>query len=367
MIFNVEGEIMIKSKTYILFTAYYCNYLSGSLIYVLEMCSYLLSKYDNVCIYIASPNVSDQIALLAKQKGVKICLLKKISCDIVWDVVFALHAPVLVYLLRNSLKYKKIINIVLSPFAELEIPAPFHEQLAIIVVNSEETKQKIIKVDNVSSAKIFVLPNFIPDDFVAVHPSLKTAKLKNIAVISNHVPDELRHLLNILKNVVVDYIGIEFEQKEITPNLLSQYDLIISIGKTVQYALGMCIPVFEYDKFGGCGYIYVENIDKEAEKNFSGRTTNRKLSAQQIAEEIKAGFAKAVSQRLALQKIALQYFSINNIDLLIKQIEKAPITPKINLPKQINLPDWIIRVVCCFIPIKKMRQKFRHKYRNRIA
>ena len=209
---------MIKSKTYILFTAYYCNYLSGSLIYVLEMCSYLLSKYDNVCIYIASPNVSNQIALLAKQKGVKICLLKKIPCDIVWDVVFALHAP-----------------------------------------------------------------------------------------------------------------------------------------------------VFEYDKFGGCGYIYVENIDKEAEKNFSGRTTNRKLSAQQIAEEIKAGFAKAVSQRLALQKIALQYFSINNIDLLIKQIEKAPITPKINLLNKIVLPDWIIRIVCCFIPVKKIRQKFRYKYRNRIA
>lgn len=351
------------TKTYILFTAYYCNYFSGSQVYIFEMAEYLLSKYDNICIYIASPNVSDQIALSAKQKGIELCLLNDLPHNIILDVIFALHAPILIYLLRKSLKYKKIINVVLSPFAELEKPAPFHEQLPVVVVNSEETKRKIVGVENVSPSKIFILPNFIPNNFIR---SSSVSKLENIAVISNHIPNELTLLPQYLDNIVVDFIGSEYGQKEITPDLLSQYDLIISIGKTVQYALGMCIPVFEYDKFGGCGYINLENLDKEAEKNFSGRTTCKKLSAKEIAEEIKNGFDKAVSQRLALQKVALRYFSANNIDRLMRIIEKAPVTPEIKIPVPRFLPDWLIRIVCCFIPSPKWRQNFRHKYRNRI-
>lgn len=348
----------------ILFTAYYLNYFSGSQIHVFEMAEYLSQKDGNVQIYIVSPNISDEIALLAQKKKFFLFRPDELPRHIIYDIVFALHSPVLSFLLGTSLKYKKIINVILSPFAELEKPAPFHRQLSLLVANSEETKQKLIETDKIPEHKIFVLPNFLPDNFIG--KAAANPKLKRIAVISNHVPDELKLLPGFFKDTIVDFIGIEYAQKQVSPKLLSQYDLIISIGKTVQYSLGMCIPIYEYDKFGGCGYINLGNFNKEASQNFSGRATRRKLSAAEIADEIKNGYQKAVGERAALQKAAVRLFSIHNIDTLMSFISQLPDTPEINVGKQSYLPLWLVRFLSCFIPVKKARQNFRRKYRRRV-
>ena len=90
---------------------------------------------------------------------------------------------------------------------------------------------------------------------------------------------------------------------DITPQILSKYDLIISIGKTVQYALGMGIPVYEYDYFGGNGYINKNNINEEAYYNFTGRPKCRRLSPQDIVHEIIDGYDEAVSNAFELKEI----------------------------------------------------------------
>ena len=124
----------------------------------------------------------------------------------------------------------------------------------------------------------------------------------------------------------MDYYGRKSGRyRPITPEILAKYDVIISIGKTVQYALGMGIPVYTYDRLGGSGYITLENIDKEEYHNFSGKSFCRKISSAEIAKEILDGFSKAVKQAQSLKKIAIdRYLLSKNIDRVIEILNKSP-------------------------------------------
>lgn len=90
----------------------------------------------------------------------------------------------------------------------------------------------------------------------------------------------------------------------------------------MQYALAMGIPIFEYDKHGGCGYITPENIDHELKSNFSGRGTGAKLTAAEIRDRIVEGYAEARQSAHTLRAEALQRFSISN--LISRQLSLLP-------------------------------------------
>ena len=90
--------------------------------------------------------------------------------------------------------------------------------------------------------------------------------MKKIAVISNHVPEEVQELADVLEGQCsVEYIGIQYSPKLVDAKLLKQYDLVITIGRTVQQCFALGVPVYVYDYFGGPGYITDENFG-EAEK-----------------------------------------------------------------------------------------------------
>ncbi|WP_416914340.1 hypothetical protein [Seohaeicola sp.] len=64
--------------------------------------------------------------------------------------------------------------------------------------------------------------------------------------------------------------------------------MVLTIGKSVQYAMAARRPVYVYDRFGGPGWITSENF-KNAEKfNFSGRCVGQEKRAEEIASEILA-------------------------------------------------------------------------------
>lgn len=78
----------------------------------------------------------------------------------------------------------------------------------------------------------------------------------------------------------------------LTAELITEFDVVITIGKTVQYALVAGVPVFVYDHFGGFGYLDQANLAAAADRNFSGRGGER-LAARTIAERVLTGYAAA--------------------------------------------------------------------------
>jgi hypothetical protein len=85
--------------------------------------------------------------------------------------------------------------------------------------------------------------------------------------------------------------GDRFERLSL--ELLAKFDAVVTIGKSTQYCLVIGLPVYSYDHFGGAGWLSDGNFAFEAFNNFSGYKTQRKLSAYQIASEIRDGFQDA--------------------------------------------------------------------------
>ncbi|ROW33332.1 hypothetical protein [Neisseria animalis] len=167
---------------------------------------------------------------------------------------------------------------------------PYMKKLqANFVANSEETREKLSSF-GIPPQQVTVSHNAAPDEFVQANTGL--AQLKKIAVISNHPPTEMVEAAKLLgqNGVTVDFIGMRTTQVEITPQLIGGYDVIVTIGKTVQYALLSHKPVYCYDHFGGCGYLNHDNFEIAKHHNFSGRGFSKK-NAGEIALELVSLFA----------------------------------------------------------------------------
>lgn len=246
-----------------------------------------------------------------------------------YDIMWLHHAILANHILfTEKITSDKIICSCLSPFEPYEGFPPFAADATLCLANSHETRQQLIE-EGFPEEKIIVFPNYVDDSWLA-HPvksNLPNSPQK-IAVVSNHVAPELLHATEILKEkgVAVDIFGIGYTFKLVTPELLYQYDLVITIGKTVQYAIAMKLPVFCYDIHGGPGYIAEESLEKTAYFNFSGRGFSH-MTADELAESILSGYKQGVNSTQILRDYLCKNFLLEkNLQNVLRIInETTPI------------------------------------------
>ena len=145
--------------------------------------------------------------------------------------------------------------------------------------------------------KIGVFQNCAPEEFFSIDRSFDSSEPESILIVSNHAPEEVLAASELLKGEGkrVLHIGEGGDREEIlSPSLLSSYDAVISIGKTVQFCLVSGTPVYVYDRFGGFGYLSDSTYAEAEKRNYSGRGGSRK-TGEEIAGEIVSGFPGAVS------------------------------------------------------------------------
>ena len=234
--------------------------------------------------------------------------------DSEYDIVFSYHFPTIGLLLNRGLKCKKLVFGSLSSYEPLESFSPYWKNASILLAMSEETRQSQSSKFNIPIDDIYVIENLVPDEFFNHEHKISIGGPQKIAVISNHIPAEVKALRSYWKDSIkIDFIGQGGDRIQlVTPDLLCQYDLVITIGKTVQYGLALGIPVFEYDRFGGNGYIHLKNVDNERKYNFSGRPTNRKLRLEELSSEIVAGYSKAADEAEQLKEYCRSNFLLSS-------------------------------------------------------
>lgn len=241
---------------------------------------------------------------------------------VMFDVVWIQHSFLLDWLIfEKNLQAKKIITSSLSPKEIFECLPLYANNLNMILANSMETKETL-KQEGAKNVELF--ENYSFESYFKRDVQVK--ELKSIAVVSNHIPEEEKEVINILKNkgYNVDVYGLEGKKVYITDEVLSKYDVVITIGKTVQYAMSLTIPVYIYDIHGGPGYLKMENIDKNRQKNFSGRGYQKK-TAIQICEELENEFEQALRDKEEIKQYAYENFCFEKIfDSIIEEIEKRP-------------------------------------------
>ena len=136
-----------------------------------------------------------------------------------------------------------------------------------------------------------------------------SGKIKKIAIISNHIPEELIDFAQAVDGKwSVDLIGVQYEPRRMNAKNIAAYDLIITIGRTVQACFAMGTPVYVYDRFGGPGYISKDNFKQAKENNFSGRGFSRR-SCKELMQDIEDGYALNSLRLEKLHDIAKELFN----------------------------------------------------------
>ena len=273
------------------------NY-SGSEMVTLELAEHFVENGDTVTIlthHISSPMKEEFESL-----NIKIILTTTAEANLLdarnYSTIWVHHYTLTEGLIRTIGLSDTIVifNHMSSsePFEAVIFPEEEERLASLIVFNSPETEKKAQEAAyglmNRRLRGVSLFTNPAPDNFFQ---SLKrtSRSLSRIAVVSNHPPTELDAAMELVKTsgIKVDFIGRTKENKVMRVNaeVLSKYDSIVSIGKTVQYGLALQIPVYCYDRFGGPGYINEKNFENAEFNNFSGRGFATKDAAQ-IADEI---------------------------------------------------------------------------------
>lgn len=314
------------------------NY-SGSEIVTLELAEYFCAKGLDVTLlthYLDDPVAQD----LAKLSTVHVVVTGTKEAneidvgvyDFIWVHHLTLTDKIIEQLATMSKKQRpKIVFHHMSASESLEFPTLLsaeNELSDLILFNSLETRERVEAMGAIfPDEKVLIFGNPAPDSFFAKKMSTesKSPELRKIAVISNHPPRELREAAVILRRrgVNVDFIGrvAGGGPKRVTADTYSEYDAIVSIGKSVQYGIVNNTPVYCYDRFGGPGFLNQENYSLAMTRNFSGRGFDRKTSSQ-IADEVSGDAEKVFSDFHAIHKKHSDDFLLSKkIDSIVKKLE----------------------------------------------
>ena len=152
--------------------------------------------------------------------------------------------------------------------------------------------------------------------------------LRRILFVSNHLPPEIGEAAALLRAQGIEAVhwgqSGDVRDARLLPRHLDEADAVVSIGKTVQYALRARVPAYVYDHFGGPGWLSPGNLAAAAWHNFSGRCARRTLSPEGIAREIVEGFMAASEAAAVFTDDQLRPFSLEHqVELLIAGLADA--------------------------------------------
>lgn len=311
---------------------YMINMFSGSEINAIQLCEGLRNlghEADIGTFVLGSP-----LQEVVKQHEINVIELLKIESErLDYDVIWAHHSPVLAYLLfKKNISNCRVIYSSLSPIEPLEAPPMFYKDISFFLSMSS-VNTSVMEKNGVPAEQIHYFPNYAPDSFFIQPGNEYPNTPQKIAIISNHPPQEIIDFSTIAREqgIQVDIIGLEHTPVFVDDVFLKQYDLVITIGKTVIYCFALRIPIYCYDRFGGSGFITPQNFDKNMDCNFSGRGIDRKLDGPSIYQDIIYNYADALSFLNYLYIKSGEHFHFENN--LSKVLEFIPDIPIINIER----------------------------------
>lgn len=297
--------------------------LNGSTTVSLELADFLQSSGNTVTIYTYTygdpakeffENANLTVLTAADEPELHLS-----DFDLVW-----VHSQVLPISLIRELQgpfeghLPSFVFLHMSPFDWIPDERPYIfdlerclASLSLYITPETHTAQRDYHTQEVPS---LLFRNPAPVEFSKLEHSPRNT-IHRILIVSNHIPAELQEAAELLRKdgiEVVSFGELSDEYRLVTATVLDDFDVVISIGKTVQYALAAGIPVFVYDHFGGKGYITEETFQEMADFNFAGRDSSRR-SAEDIARSVISGYQDAVKYQTEHRAHFIEEFSIDRV------------------------------------------------------
>ena len=307
---QIKYVYQAQPKKKILLTNYFIREFSGSEMAIFDLAREFLKRGYDVTIgaFIFSDPLLSEFASL----GVTLLDLNNASTEH-FSLIWAQHFITLdTCLIDSGITADKIVYSSLSPYESLESPPVSVKYVNLFLANSSETKNVLVSM-GLDECDVIIFPNPVNQSFFS-KKKIHSQGLKRLAIVSNHIPTEIEQVAEQLrqKGVEVKEFGMSHEFVLITPEVLNNFDAVITIGRTVQYCLAMGIPIYCYDRFGGPGWINIDNIDRAALYNFSGRCVGTKKQADDIESELINNFETTQTQAKFYEGYAKLHFDLEN-------------------------------------------------------
>jgi hypothetical protein len=277
----------------------------GSEIVALEVALWFRGQGDDVILganYINAPiDAHAQDIHLTRQ----IETLELSDFDLVWcqhDLLTLLPNAAFERAARGKMPHFALVS--LSPYEPYEhVDAALMRALsAELFANSPETSAALQNggIGKRAGSRLKVFYNAAPATFwrEVDAPQEMNMALRSATFISNHLPPELTDVRVLLELAGIEtlHFGLGGECLLIRPEEIGATDAVITIGKSVIYAIAHRKPVYMYDRFGGDGWLTRANASASLAYNFSGRPTQRRLDADALFRELTEGFGHAAQE-----------------------------------------------------------------------
>ncbi|WP_016747227.1 hypothetical protein [Rhizorhabdus wittichii] len=272
--------------------------LAGSEVVVLETARHFAARGCAITVF-ANWAAAPMAELIMAATGAPVVTDPNRVRPFAYDMAYVQHQVLGLFDYRQAADERAATRIVagrLSRRSYLESGGWLHDRILVdhVLANSALTAEHLARIGHDAPTTVF--HNAAPDGFFRPFAA-KPATPRRILVVSNHLDPALADAIARLRpGIAVDHVGEGGGRVTlVTPAMIAGADLVVSIGKTVPYALASHVPVYVYDHFGGPGYLDADNVDAAARYNFSGRCCGRRLSGAEIAAEIVGSYAKGVA------------------------------------------------------------------------
>ncbi len=253
--------------------------------------------------------------------------------DARFDLVWVHHAPVFYELFMvQKIESSRVIFCSHSHFEPLEAVPAYMKACDRLIANSVENRDHIIRELGLDEGQVVVFPNAAPSNYWGLVKEDHGTVLKRVAIISNHPPPEILEATVLLEKagVNVTHVGAGGTQILMSPELLLNFDVVITIGKTIPYCFALKVSVYCYDHFGGPGWLNEDNLQLASRNNFSGRGFSKK-TAITIFKQIVEGYRESLGELDGHRRHADQYLNMRrNLERLLSS-SSAPVSGQMSL------------------------------------
>jgi hypothetical protein len=305
--------------------------LAGSELVCYELSEYLVRNNFRVLIYtnLIEPKIEEMFSNLGKDITIitnpnDLGLVESYShLSMCWIQHQQIPSSLVEYIINGKRKPLFIFNH-MSFFESFEWPIAYQAEAILadlVLFNSSETFDFQRNYFPVKYDRFMLFQNPAPKRYYDAYDQYEVVridsgiKIRNIAIISNHVPEELLSVADELLRygITTNYIGKNRQLNVlITPELLMNYDVVVTIGKTVQYCICMAKSVYIYDYMGGDGYLTPENFADNEYHNFSGRPYSKK-KAKAIVLELLKGYEANIEFMKVLRRDHEIKFNLDHV------------------------------------------------------
>ena len=315
----------------VLITNIWFNVFSGSEMVCLEL--YLYLESIGIAVDIVANSVSDDMKKYCEENDINLYSSTYFKPTEDYDLVWVHHNYVPFNLLNEQidrLSRARFIFHHMSPFEPLEatyFPEIESTLASSILSNSWETLEAISSL-GIGKQRIEVFGNPAPSEF---RDGARLRKnLHNVLFVTNHPPQEILELMEMLVNegFTIKHLGMGSRlatNQKISKGDINWADAIVTIGKSVQYAILNKLPIYIYDIHGGEGWLdSPEKMELSARTNFTGRPKCRKLNSGEIYSELLNGFEKASASACNVNEVITNKFDLTHkMTEVLRKLEQS--------------------------------------------